>query len=54
MEPATVLKRTPFYEFHRAAGARLVDFAGYEMPVRYTGDVREHLAAMRSPCSIAA
>ncbi len=44
MEPATVLKRTPFYEFHRAAGARLVDFAGYEMPVRYTGDVREHVA----------
>jgi len=42
--PATASKRTPFYEMHRAAGAKLVDFAGFEMPVRYTGDVREHLA----------
>ena len=39
MTSSTVLKRTPFYEMHRAAGAKLVDFAGYEMPVRYTGDV---------------
>ena len=44
MPPATTLKRTPFTEFHRAAGAKLVDFAGFEMPVRYTGDVREHQA----------
>lgn len=44
MQPATILKRTPFTEFHRAAGAKLVEFAGFEMPVRYTGDVREHLA----------
>jgi len=40
---STTLKRTPFFDFHRAAGAKLVEFAGYEMPVRYTGDVREHL-----------
>ncbi|HKQ56501.1 MAG TPA: glycine cleavage system aminomethyltransferase GcvT [Candidatus Eisenbacteria bacterium] len=38
----TALKRTPFHAFHRAAGAKLVDFAGFEMPLRYTGDVREH------------
>ncbi len=44
MTPATTLKQTPFTEFHRAAGAKLVEFAGFEMPVRYTGDVREHLA----------
>jgi aminomethyltransferase len=44
LEPSTALKRTPFHEFHRAAGAKLVDFAGFEMPVRYTGDVREHQA----------
>ncbi len=44
MEPTTALKRTPFYEYHHAAGAKLVDFAGFEMPVRYTGDVREHMA----------
>ena len=44
MEPSTALKHTPFHEFHRAAGGKLVDFAGFEMPVRYTGDVREHQA----------
>ena len=37
-------KRTPFYALHAAAGAKLIDFAGFEMPVRYTGDVREHTA----------
>ncbi|MEK7823557.1 MAG: glycine cleavage system aminomethyltransferase GcvT [Candidatus Eisenbacteria bacterium] len=42
MEPLTTLKRTPFHAFHKAAGAKLVDFAGFEMPLRYTGDVREH------------
>ena len=42
LTPSTTLKRTPFHAFHAAAGAKLVDFAGYEMPVRYTGDVREH------------
>ena len=42
MSSAATLKRTPFYDFHKAAGAKLVEFAGYEMPVRYTGDVREH------------
>jgi len=44
LEPTTALKRTPFFEFHRALGAKLVDFAGFEMPVRYSGDVREHQA----------
>jgi aminomethyltransferase len=42
VQHATALKRTPFHDFHRAAGARLIDFAGFEMPVRYSGDVREH------------
>ena len=44
MQPSTTLKRTPFYDYHRALGAKMVEFAGFEMPVRYTGDVREHLA----------
>ncbi|HET9327714.1 MAG TPA: glycine cleavage system aminomethyltransferase GcvT [Candidatus Eisenbacteria bacterium] len=44
MHPATALKHTPFHAQHRAAGAKLVDFAGFEMPLRYTGDVREHRA----------
>src|SRR5438045_2391648 len=38
------LRRTPFHAFHVDAGAKLVEFAGFEMPLRYTGDVREHLA----------
>ncbi len=43
VQPSTALKRTPFYDFHRALGAKIVEFAGFEMPVRYTGDVREHV-----------
>ncbi len=42
MNGASTVKRTPFHAFHQAAGGRLIDFAGFEMPVRYTGDVREH------------
>ena len=37
------LKRTPLYDLHREFGARLVPFAGYEMPVQYpTGILAEH------------
>lgn len=37
------MKRTPFYEKHRAAGAKLIEFAGFEMPVQYpAGIVQEH------------
>ncbi|ABG06089.1 aminomethyltransferase [Rubrobacter xylanophilus DSM 9941] len=38
------LRRTPLYEEHRALGARLVDFAGWEMPVQYAGIKAEHEA----------
>jgi aminomethyltransferase len=38
------LKRTPLYDVHVAAGARLAPFAGYEMPVAYAGIREEHLA----------
>jgi aminomethyltransferase len=38
------LKRTPLYECHVEAGARLVDFAGWEMPVQYLGVIEEHRA----------
>lgn len=38
------LDRTPLYDAHRAAGARMVAFAGYELPVQYeTGVLKEHL-----------
>src|SRR5436190_21588914 len=38
------LRRTPLYEKHVAAGARLVPFAGWEMPVQYEGVIAEHRA----------
>ncbi len=38
------LKTTPLRDIHEAAGARLVDFAGWEMPVQYTGVIEEHMA----------
>jgi aminomethyltransferase len=43
-EPAAgPLKRTPLYALHKELGARLVPFAGYEMPVQYpTGILAEH------------
>jgi aminomethyltransferase len=41
----SALKRTPFYDIHKALGAKIVPFAGYEMPVQYpTGIVAEHKA----------
>ena len=38
------LRRTPLYEKHVEAGARLVPFAGWEMPVQYEGVIAEHRA----------
>lgn len=38
------LKRTPFYEAHVRLGARMVDFAGWEMPIQYEGIIAEHEA----------
>src|SRR5918998_3812183 len=37
-------RRTPLYDEHKALGARLVDFAGWEMPVQYSGIKAEHQA----------
>ncbi len=39
-----ILKRTALYPCHRAAGARMVDFAGWEMPISYRGILEEHRA----------
>ncbi len=45
MAPGTdTLKRTPLHDRHAAAGARLVPFAGWEMPVQYAGIRAEHEA----------
>src|SRR5689334_9730562 len=46
------LKRTPFYDIHRSLGAKIVPFAGYEMPVQYpTGITAEH-KAVRERCGL--
>ena len=36
------LRRTPFFHAHERSGAKLVDFAGWEMPVSYQGTIAEH------------
>ena len=41
---ADTLRRTPLYDRHEAAGAKLVPFAGWEMPVQYEGIRQEHVA----------
>jgi aminomethyltransferase len=46
--PAYMLKRTPFYDFHVAMGGRLVDFAGWEMPIMYRGIIDEHEQTRKS------
>ena len=38
-----MLKHTPFYDFHVSAGGKMVDFAGWEMPLLYRGIVEEHV-----------
>ena len=45
---ADSLKTTPLNSRHRALGARLVDFSGWEMPVEYAGLSKEHLAVRKS------
>ena len=45
---AAPLKRTPLRDVHVAAGARMVPFGGWEMPVQYTGIVDEHRAVRRA------
>jgi len=42
-----MLKRTPLYETHAAAGAKMVDFGGWEMPVNYGSQIEEHHAVRR-------
>jgi aminomethyltransferase len=44
---AETLRRTPLYQRHEAAGAKLVPFAGWEMPIQYAGIREEHLAVRR-------
>ncbi|MDR1011206.1 MAG: glycine cleavage system aminomethyltransferase GcvT [Opitutaceae bacterium] len=43
-----ILHRTPLYDFHTAHGGRMVDFAGWEMPVQYKSILDEHKAVRRA------
>jgi aminomethyltransferase len=43
-----MLKRTPFYDMHTALSAKMVEFAGFEMPVQYSSIIEEHLTVRRS------
>jgi aminomethyltransferase len=47
----TALRRTALYDRHVAAGAKIVPFAGWEMPVQYEGVRQEHLAT-RTGCGV--
>ncbi len=42
------LRRTPLFETHRQLGAKIIPFAGWEMPVWYTSVVEEHLATRQA------
>jgi aminomethyltransferase len=48
------LARTPLYELHLAAGAKLIEFAGFQMPAYYSGSapVRSEHMAVRQACGI--
>ncbi|HEV2449990.1 MAG TPA: hypothetical protein VGU43_06255, partial [Thermoplasmata archaeon] len=45
--PAPPLQRTPLYPFHRAHGAHLTPFNGWEMPLYFSGIIDEHLSVRR-------
>ena len=42
------MRTTPLHEIHTALGARMVNFAGYHMPMQYTGIIPEHMAVRTS------
>lgn len=42
------MKRTTFYNIHKNLGAKLVEFAGYEMPIQYSSIIAEHKAVRNS------
>jgi aminomethyltransferase len=46
------LKRTPFYDIHKALGAKIVPFAGFEMPVQYPSGITAEHKAVRERCGL--
>jgi len=47
-ESESNLKRTPMYETHKKLGAKIISYAGWEMPVWYTSVMEEHLAVRQT------
>lgn len=48
VEQEAALRRTPLYETHKRLGAKIIPFAGWEMPVWYTSVIEEHLATRQA------
>jgi aminomethyltransferase len=48
MDQSPPLKKTPLNSRHRASGAKMVAFGGWDMPLEYTGITQEHLAVRQS------
>ena len=46
--PDATLRQSPLHDVHVAAGAAFTEFAGWSMPVRYSGDLAEHHAVRRA------
>jgi len=42
------MKQTAFFDLHKEFGAKIVSFAGYEMPIEYSGITNEHMAVRNS------
>jgi len=47
-QPDLEPKKTPFYDYHIEAGAKMVPFAGFIMPIQYAGITEEHLTVRKS------
>ncbi len=45
---AAALKKTPLHEVHKASGAKMVDFGGWDMPVQHSGILDEHQPVRRA------
>ncbi len=48
----SALKRTPFHDIHIAAGAKMVPFAGFEMPIQYAPGITAEHNAVRQACGV--
>ena len=52
IETSTTLQRTPFHDMHVALSAKIVPFAGFEMPVQYPSGITAEHKAVRERCGL--